>query len=176
MKKLFVLLFFISFNSYSFFGLFEEKRPNPFNLKDESQQMDYLKKYHPESYERILKYKQEFANLQELDEDIVNTEKEWDDYEKYSGKMYNESVELRKKLEDKKRKKIALEQKVKSMEKEILSKYKVVNGKLVDREEERKAKTEEEQNKLLRERIIEFQKERGLPTLKEGQELKVKRE
>lgn len=176
MKKLIILLFFISFNSYSFFGLFEEKRPNPFNLNDETKQMEYLKKYHPNSYERILKYKQDFSELQELDDDIVNTEKEWDEYEKYSGKMYDEAKELRKKLEVKKRKKLALEQKVKSMEKEILSKYKVVNGKLVEKKEERKKKKKEEEDKILRERIIEFQKERGLPVLKEDQDIKVKRE
>lgn len=176
-KALLILISLYSISLYAFFGLFEEeKRPDPMSLETEKEQMEYLRKYLPESYERVLEYKNYLNQLTDAKISLQEANDEWNDYEKYSAEMIDVESEKRKKLKEKKEKKRELELKVKNMEKEILSKFKLVNGKLVNKKEENDANRKMKEEQILRKRIIEFQKEHNMSVLKEGQNIKVKKE
>ena len=175
MKKIaLVLIFFVS-NAYAFLGFFEKERPDPLKLKTEAEQMQYLKDYLPDSYERVLKYKRYLTEIKEIETELESDD-EWKEYSKYSSQVINldeeKAKEFRRKVEEKK----ALEKKAKEVEKAILAKYKVVNGKLVNRKDEKDAETKRKEEELLRKRIIEFQKKNNLPVLKDGQLINVKKE
>lgn len=177
-KNILILSFLLmSYSSFAFWGLFKKySRPDPFTLSNEKEQMEYLSEYEPESYTRIIQYKQYLNNLRDLDMDIEQNEEEWAEYNKYSAEMYDEEKEKLKEINRKKEERKILEKKVKEMEEEILKQYKVVNGKLINRKEEASAEQKEQEEKMLREKLIEFQQERGLPVLKEGENIRIKRE
>ena len=131
-NKLFILIIVLmSFNSYGFFGFFEEdKRPDPMTLKTDEERMDYLRKYLPESYERVLDYRNYLNDLNTAGIELDKANKEWKEYEQYSGKMIDVEEEKAQNVRDKLKRQEELAKKVKEMELDILKQFKVVNGKL----------------------------------------------
>lgn len=176
MKLILFTILFYSLNSFAFFGLFEEKRPDPMTLQTEEEQMEYLRKYLPESYERVIKYKQQLGALKIMNSEIDKDMEEWKNYEKYAADPVDIEKEKAEAFREKVRKKKEMEEKVKQMEKEILAKYKVVNGELVDKEKENTEERKKKEEALLRKRIIEFQKKNDLPVLGPKDRIDVKRE
>lgn len=174
-----ILLF--SLNSHAFFNLFEgeitSEKPNPFLLETEKEQMEYLDKYDPQTAYWIREYRKIFQNIKTLDLKYEKEfDEEWEYYSKYEAQILDESKIREKKEMEKQREKKRLLEKTKRLEKKILSQYMFVDGKLVNKKEYEAKKQEEKDNKRLREEIIKFQKEEGLPVLKDGERIKVKME
>ena len=164
-----IILFLLSFNSYAFFWSNNSmKNVDPLTLKTQKERMLWLKENDKELFDTI--------NKKQSREKNSSINSVWKNYEKEAEKLYDPNKEKREKEKRIREMKEAMKKKMKENEEKLKQGYRLVNGKLISKEEQEKLKQDKEQKKLETKRVLDFYKEMDMELPKNPTNIDVKDE